>query len=685
MDILSIIFFLATNFCLGYSLLRLTSESENFLERNLMRIGVGIAAFIVLGYILNLMSVPIDWRIFLIISLITPLLALIKNIGHWNLPKGNIRIGKYDLSIAVMLLIFALTLYMYAKGAFEYPYLEDDDPWSHAISAKYVSEMKTLFRPENAGIKYIDPYPPAYTLIMGVVHQTNDSIYWTLKFFNALIISLSIIFFYFFANKLIGDWNKALFSTFALASVPAFMSHFIWSISLVVPLYFVSFYSLEKVKDDKRWMIAASIAISATLAITPSHSAYFGLLLIVYYASNFLMEKKVMMNIALSGLLGLIGSFIIWWLPAIKRWGLIGTLREIGVSSSISVASIAGTGDRIYLIKDFAIAQKTNLINNPIGIGIAASLISVVALLSLYFKYREGFRERKLAIFAVSGIIAAAVILFLSSTYTKYVEKRGVKPLEKGTVPFPEFFSDNLFIIAGLACFIFLYTMIIIISYNHEVKDKSAVLALGWLILTFYAVNASPFFYKLSPFRAWLVFAVPLAILMSEGMWFLMNLMKDVRYGKHIILALAVAGIILTSSAQKYSVNTSQWPPGGFWSSYEEIEGYLWMKNNIAPNAGVFTFINQGAVIGNDKYVCRWCQEERDFSGIGMKMSAKDISSWLRKRNYEYFVVDAGTAKRFGANETEIKLKEMASSGLFQPMHQNEGFILFRVLGGTYN
>src|SRR4030042_1450406 len=108
----------------------------------------------------------------------------------------------------------------------------------------------------------MDPYPPGYDLLMGVLLQTANSVMWILKFFNALIISVSIAFFYFFAKELMGDKNKALFSTFCLAAVPAFMSHFIWAISLAVPLYFVAFYCLERIKQDKKWFIVSIAAIA---------------------------------------------------------------------------------------------------------------------------------------------------------------------------------------------------------------------------------------------------------------------------------------------------------------------------------------------------------------------------------------------------------------------------------------
>ena len=136
MGISSIFFFLAVLLGLGHSASRFVTESPNFLERNLMRLGFGMAFFIVLGFLLNLMHIPIDWKIFLLISLILPVADIFRKLKSPSKIIGSIKLTKYDLSTIVMLLLFAATFYMYSKGAFSYNYLEDDDPWSHAITAK---------------------------------------------------------------------------------------------------------------------------------------------------------------------------------------------------------------------------------------------------------------------------------------------------------------------------------------------------------------------------------------------------------------------------------------------------------------------------------------------------------------------------------------------------------------------
>lgn len=679
MGVLSILYFLIVTLCLGYTLLKFAPQPGNFLERNLMRIGFGMAFFIVLGFLFNLMRVPLDWKIFLFISLILPVIDILRKFKGSSKIISSIRLTKYDLSIIIMLLLFAATFYMYSKGAFSYPYLEDDDPWSHAITAKFVSANRQLLRPSGVSLPYIDPYPPAYSLFMGVLHQTNDSISWTLKFFNALIVSLSIVFFYFFANKLTESHKKALFSVFAIASVPAFMSHFIWSISLVIPLYFVSLYALEKIMEDKKWIYAASVSIGATLMITPSHSTYFGFIFLIYYAAKAITEKKLLLNTAIAGFFGLLISFLLWWLPSVIRHGVKGTLDGIGLGPTKSIFHVLGTGDKMYTWKDFFIAQKINMINNPTGIGITASLLLIISLTAIAYKHRNAIRESMLSVILLFAIIFSATLLFLSRTYMKYVQRSGIMPLEKGSVPFFEFLHDQVFLAAILGLFILLFASMVVVNYKHKLEEKHIIITLALTIFSFYAVNSAPFFYKISPFRTWMILAIPVAILASEGAMFLAGIFRKSGIARIATMIIIVTGVLLTSSYQKYAVNTAQWPPGGFWTSYEEINGYVWLKGNIPPNAKVFTFINSGAVIGMDKYICRWCPDEMKFQENGFKSSASEIRNWLKGKDYEYFIIDGGTVKKFGINETKLKLQDIASSGGFRLAHQNPAFFLFKI------
>ena len=149
MDILTIILFFIYTWGFGYTATFFFKNSENFLERNLMRIGIGIAGLVVASLLLNLLHIPIDWKIVLALSLIAPLYGLFRAVKSKNF-NIDVKLTKSNIAIAIVIVIFLATLFMYTKGAFSYPWLEDDDPWAHATGVKYVAVEKTAFVPDYA-------------------------------------------------------------------------------------------------------------------------------------------------------------------------------------------------------------------------------------------------------------------------------------------------------------------------------------------------------------------------------------------------------------------------------------------------------------------------------------------------------------------------------------------------------
>ena len=683
MDFLTIALFFIYTYGLGFSLTRIAKESDNFLERNLIRVGLGIGVMIVLGLLLNLLRIPLDWRTFLIASLIVPAYYILKNakslIENSHL---NLKMTKYDINILVVILIFFASFYMYAHGAFSYPWLEDDDSWGHALGVKYVAAAKTLFA--DKPLRYIDPYPPSYDMLLGILHQTNNSLYWTLKFFNALIISLSIIFFFFFAKELIGK-NKALFAAFVLASIPAYLSHFIWAIALSMPLYFLAFYAFEKIKDDKRWFMAAAIMIAAVLTTSPSHGIYFGLFLGIYYLAKIITEKRIFLYHLIAGLSGLVLAFILWWIPAILKHGIRGVLNGIGSNPNTSILDVAGTADRLYNLNDFFIAQKTNMINSPVGVGLVVSFLIILGLASLLYKSNMELKNKKskgyLIVFTLFLLMAVSALFFLSSTYVKYATKVGTPPLPRGSVPFFGFLSGQLFVVTSLlAVFFVLSTLIAASYYKPDFAEKYATVVLAWLAFSFFALNSGPYYYKITPFRVWSIFAVPAAILAGEGMSFITSLFNRIKFLKISAVLMLVIGVLATSAYQKYTVNTAQWPPGAFWTSGEELQGYLWLKENLPQQSKLFTFSASSLVVGMDKYICYWCRDIQEYQRNGFNQSALQNHEWLKKAGFEYMLIDGAAAKRFGSNETNSKVKDLIDSNRFKPVFNNNGIVIFRIL-----
>ncbi len=584
-----------------------------------MRIGIGLGLFLFFGFLLNLARVPLDWRIFLGASILILAVRLFVDYRKKELFSFKVNFNLYSI---LMLVLFFATLYMYITGAFAYPYLEDDDSWSHAIGVKFVSMEKTVFAGKNSVFHYIDPYPPAYDMFMGIIHQTNDSVYWTLKFFNALLVSLPIIFFFYFTKSLARSSRKAFYSAFVLFAIPAFMSHFIWSIAITMPLFFISFYCIGKVNDDKNWWILSALVIMPTITSSPTHSTYFGFFLIIYFVARLIVERKFLIYEFFAGATGIILSFLLWWIPTIMTHGFSGVIRIIGPAGGprAGYLSIEGTSDRVYSLSDFLCNISTpcyngqNMINSPIGIGIIVSVLCVVGLFLLFLRQKEAFKNKNYYFFV-------AVI---------------------------------------------------------------------WFFFSFYAVNSSESPVKLSPFRTWMLFAIPVALMAAEAINFIYLLIKSLSSKlikkENIVLgvsAFLIVGlgysIFVTSFAPKYKVNTANWPPGAFWASTDEIQGYIWFKDNIPAQSKVFTFSNNGLIIGLDKFICHWCPDVRDFQSNGIGKSPDEIYSWLKKNDYKYLIVDGQTVKKFGINETNRMIVNLGSGYNLQPVFRNNGIIILKI------
>ena len=103
------------------------------------------------------------------------------------------------------------------------------------------------------------------------------------------------------------------------------------------------------------------------------------------------------------------------------------------------------------------------------------------------------------------------------------------------------------------------------------------------------------------------------------------------------------------------------------------------MRKNLAANTPVFTYVNNGAVIGTDMYTCHWCQDVRDFQNAGFNKTSDETYNFLKSRRYQYLIIDGQTAKKFGLNESMSKTNEFVSSGKFKLAVQNQGFILLKV------
>jgi hypothetical protein len=371
---------------------------KNLLESVLMNIGFGLGAFALLSVILNLFRIQLHWMVFLVISLAIPVFMMYRYVSRHGIDfrfPDKLKIKKSTMYILFVLLLFAIFFAVYHKGAFVYPYLEDDDPWLHASAAKYIATYRTFSHDPSVQMSYIEPYPPSYAVLMGVLHQTNTNIIWNLKFFNVLIISLGLIFFYFFAKEFFASKRKALFAAFLLALIPCFMSHFIWASSLAIVLFFPALYAAERIRHDSRWWIVAAVMIAGIMVAQPSNSAIFGLMFIMYWIIKALMTRSLQRHVFLAGLVGLALSFAFFFVPMMVKYGEAGFAGGLGydAASLLHFSSAESGGGLLYTWQDFIVAKGQSKMDNPVGVGIF--LFFLVALSLLYVLYIVFRRPKK--------------------------------------------------------------------------------------------------------------------------------------------------------------------------------------------------------------------------------------------------------------------------------------------------
>lgn len=78
-------------------------------------------------------------------------------------------------------------------------------------------------------------------------------------------------------------------------------------------------------------------------------------------------------------------------------------------------------------------------------------------------------------------------------------------------------------------------------------------------------------------------------------------------------------------------------------------------------------------------YTCHWCKNVRDYMKEGFNQTAQENYDWLKKEKYEYLIIDGQTAKWFGDNETNNKIRELGSLGTLKPVFQNQGAVIFSI------
>ncbi len=392
--ILSVIFFFLLLLFLGFSLLYISKNHVlyDWFVRIIMYLGTGLGVLVLLIVLFDVIGIPLDWRIFAVISLMCPLYYFIVEVRK-KTPVVSFAFSRNYVYYALVCIAAIILFATYYQGAFAYQYLEDDDPWSHAVAVKYVAEQKTYAQEPEQISHYLEPYPPTFDAILGLMYQINDSVFLTLKIFNVLLIALGILFFFVFVMELF-DIHVATAATIILVALPSFMSHFIWSHTLGLVLFFPALYTAYKAFSDKQWIFPAIILIAAEMIAHPFVSVLFGVFFIIFLIV-FVYNKQYheLKNSFIIGCLGVLLSFLYWGQQLIKHG-----LNAMLYSHTGGFGGVASTGietaadlyiNPAYSLWDLLIAPTVTKIDQPIGFGVLVFVLAVCGFIYLIVKYKE--------------------------------------------------------------------------------------------------------------------------------------------------------------------------------------------------------------------------------------------------------------------------------------------------------
>jgi hypothetical protein len=586
-----------------------------------MNLGFGLGVIPVLGVFLNLMKIQLFWPIFLVLSLIIPIYSIctfIKSGKKFDF-KEIFKLKKSTLFIICALFLALAVFVVFHKGAFTYPYLEDDDPWFHAVNAQHLSEFRSFSRTIQFATSYNEPYPQGYIILMGILHQTNTEIIWNLKFFNALIISLSVLFFYFFALNLLDSRKKALFATFCLAIIPCFLSHFIWASSLVITLFFPALYAIDKarVKSSTSWMIVGAIVVASMLVTQPSNGFIFGILFFFYWLFYAITNKRFLWKVLMVGIFGVMLAVSLFWIPMLLKYGLIDTAAastinlQGGLKSGLeSMRTIGSGGEAVYSLTDFMIARTSSKMDNPTGVGVF------------------------------------------------------------------------LFWLAVWSFFIVIYQMIKASKGLFSPESSWKIMAVFWSLVAVAGINGNRLpFPMLMPHRWWAILAIPLALICAEGFFALGNLSERLKIHKFFVYAAIILGVLITSGYPKYVVETSYWPPGVNWGSMDEVQGYLSYVKPLPYGTKVFPICSpEFKVLAFDKMAEPWDGSYADFKKDVFRLPLESIHRGLKSRGYEYLIIDSYCVVKEGLNQTNTFLFGLQNSPKFSYVNGNAGMYVFKVI-----
>jgi len=609
--IIALLYLLLVSLGLGFAVWKLLKiEEEDPFSRYFMYIGCGIAIFVLSSTVIGYLHLA-NWMVYLALTFFLLAFAVKDGLPKFETPK----ISKEWL---IIIAIFLIHLYVYWSGANAYPWLEDDDPWSHATATRYVSIFQTYIQPEPRLVHYLAPYPPFFDVLMGVLFQVDGgSIQGVLKFFNVFLISLSIPFFYIWAKRRL-DSRTALWATAILVALPSFMSHFVWAQTLAMLMAFPAFYFIDRylgAEDSQRRNngILAALTLASVMILQPSVAGIVFIMAIIYSGAILAIDaigKRTELFGAVKSTwplaVALILAVALFWGPMFALFGVDGVLKQIGLGIGFVTGQNDDTsGGVVYGLNDFLSSPFASKMDQPVGWGIFAAVLMVLGLGVSILKFMGGENR---------GIYLAIILLFI-------------------------------FCMIGVEG------------------------------------NAMPFKMMPHRFWVFLALPVAMLAGIGT-VWILDLVAARWKSLSGIVMAVIAIGIIWSSAYPKYVVETSAWPPGAGWTSQEQVAGYVNLKEKLPANTKFFSFCgSEDYANGIDKFGYGWDKAVADYKMASINDSLENNYRFLKQYGYEYMVIDTSCLANNPPEAIQAKLDKLAADTRFVPDTNLSGnaFIVVKV------
>lgn len=541
--------FLFCALCLLYGSI-VPINALQFHERFWLRFGLGLAMLPIIGVALGLLGLPISLPVYFLGGLSLVLIGWYRRKNREIRPAPDL-IPAHPAIPVLLVISFLTTFLMYLNGAFSYSYMEDGDSWHYTTVAKMIAENGT-FSTNYRYNHYSEPYTQGYQIVLGLLHQANDSIYWTVKFFNALFAALSIPFFYLLAREVfrsspLSAWT-ALASTAMVFAVPSWLTHHIYSMTLNVTLLPLFFYAVLKMQKELCWSWIAGLLLGSiilnhffTAFVTCLLYVVTLLLYVIYGKLRLKRHGIVIFTAALTALIFYIPS-------AVFRHGYYSrkpTLESHGgaemlarwVSENEAILAVALLTVILLLIAGWILLRsdagewiRTNRVR--LGTGVFFSLLGITLLVPQH------------KIVKVTGCCSREYSLgdfLFPQVYTLMHN-----PIGWGSV----------------------YTFLVIIGFAYGLYMMMAKRATFGLYattclfaVTFLMVQGMRLSFAMMTFRMWTFLTLFASLLAGYG--FVMIVRSIYRWHKNAAYAfipIGLAGVVYSSFAVKLEINTMVWP-----------------------------------------------------------------------------------------------------------------------------